>query len=179
MKYLTSAAIVGLFPGLLSAQSLTPVANTAASTTSVPATTTTSAYFYTQPGIAEDCDKYYEVQAGDHCAVIEADNNITHEQFIEWNPAVGDDCSALWEYYSVCVHVPGAPLTTPTPGNPQPQMPGITEDCTKFHRVKAGDICYDINQTYGITLAQFREWNSEVDAACSNLWNGYYVCVGV
>ncbi|KAL4940878.1 hypothetical protein BDV06DRAFT_213139 [Aspergillus oleicola] len=77
----------------------------------------------------------------------------------------GDRCgtiAASHDYY-ICVHFSGATTTTqPTtpesidePSGPTPQMPRI------------------------ITFEQVRRWNTQVDAACSNLWLGYYVCVGV
>ncbi|GKZ35782.1 hypothetical protein AbraIFM66950_006577 [Aspergillus brasiliensis] len=96
------------------------------------------------------------------------------------------DCTNLWLDYYVCVHVPGATTTTPAapdptndPSGPTPQLPGIVEDCKSFHLVKDGGNCYSISSDAGITLAQLRQWNTEIDAACNNLWLGYYVCIGV
>lgn len=96
------------------------------------------------------------------------------------------DCSNLWLDYYVCVHVPGTTTTAPAapdptndPSGPTPQLPGIVEDCKSFHLVKDGDNCYSISSDAGITLAQLRQWNTELDAACNNLWLGYYVCIGV
>jgi hypothetical protein len=31
----------------------------------------------------------------------------------------------------------------------------------------------------GVTLAQFRSWNTQIDESCTNLWVDYYVCIGV
>ena len=94
------------------------------------------------------------------------------------------DCSNLWLDYYVCVHVPGATTTTsstpePTSTLPQPQMPGIVSNCKTFYKVKPGDDCYSIETAAGITLAEFRSWNTQIDASCSNLWVDYYVCTGV
>lgn len=58
-------------------------------------------------------------------------------------------------------------------------MPGIVSNCKSFHKVQSGDSCYTIDQAAGITLDQFLLWNPTVNAGCSNLWLGYYVCVGV
>jgi hypothetical protein len=58
-------------------------------------------------------------------------------------------------------------------------MPGIVSNCKKYHLINDGDSCWSIYTAAGSTLAQFRSWNTQVDAACSNLWLGYYVCVGV
>ena len=80
----------------------------------------------------------------------------------------------MLDYY-VCVHTPGAPGDH----GPQPQMPNLAPNCKKYHKVSTGEGCYKINKDAGITLDQFRKWNPTVDARCSNLWAGYYVCVGV
>lgn len=101
-------------------------------------------------------------------------------------------CDNLWLGYYVCVGAtvtPTAPttkaptlttptLTTPTPTGPSPQMPSIVSSCNKFYQVRSGDGCWAIEQTNGISAAQFQSWNPFVDANCANLWLGYYVCVG-
>lgn len=96
------------------------------------------------------------------------------------------ECTNLWLDYYVCVHVPGAATTTqapsqPTqaPSGPTPQMPGIVGNCKSYHQVKSGDSCWSIYTDAGITLAQFRSYNKQIDSNCSNLWLGYYVCTGV
>jgi hypothetical protein len=58
-------------------------------------------------------------------------------------------------------------------------MPGIVNNCKTFHLIQSGDSCWSIYTEAGITFEQFRTWNTQVDAACSNLWLGYYVCVSV
>ncbi|KAL4877047.1 hypothetical protein BJY04DRAFT_231176 [Aspergillus karnatakaensis] len=153
-------------------------------TTSATATTTASPFEPTQPGIAPNCDKFHLVASGDQCDTIAAKYSITEAQFKEWNTDIDEECSNLWLDYYVCVHVPGAPTVTttstppePTPTGPQPQMPGIISSCKEFYEVQSGDSCWAINEQAGITLAQFREWNKEINAACTNLWVGYYVCV--
>ncbi|RJE19225.1 LysM domain protein [Aspergillus sclerotialis] len=137
----------------------------------------------TQPGIAENCDEYHKVVSGDQCVTIESKYQISDSQFSKWNPYINDDCTNLWLDYYVCVHVPGAsttsPQPTPTPNGPRPQMPNITKDCKKFHKVQSGEGCYAIEQENNITPDQFLKWNPYVDATCTNLWAGYYVCVGV
>ncbi|KAK8012877.1 LysM domain-containing protein [Apiospora marii] len=72
-----------------------------------------------------------------------------------------------------------SPTTTtgaPAPSN-SPAMPGLADDCDKFYKVASGDTCDAIAKKNSITVAQFRSWNSLVDANCSNLWLDYYVCV--
>ncbi|KAJ5686461.1 hypothetical protein N7536_009080 [Penicillium majusculum] len=148
----------------------------ATTTTSAAPTPTDSGKTPTQSGIAENCDKFHKVVSGDQCDSIQAEYKITHKQFIDWNPAINSDCTNLQLDYNVCVHIPGA---TNTHG-PTPQMPNLSSDCKTYHKVADGESCPAIQkEAGGITLAQFRKWNPTIDAKCSNLWSGYYVCTGV
>ncbi|PYH37474.1 uncharacterized protein BO87DRAFT_404513 [Aspergillus neoniger CBS 115656] len=138
------------------------------------------------PGIVDNCDEYYKVASGDNCETISKSYGISTAQFKSWNIKVNDDCSNLWLDYYVCVHTPGTTTTTtaapdPTndPSSPTPQLPGIVENCKSFHLIKDGENCWSISNEAGISLAQLREWNTELNAACDNLWLGYYVCIGV
>jgi len=91
---------------------------------------------------------------------------------------------------NVCIGVeddgsslPGPLPPTPTPHVPAPWpypvMSGVTEDCTKFHKIVEGDICIGIIEKYGVDFNKFMGWNSGVNPDCKNLWVGYFVCVGV
>ncbi|KAJ5647451.1 hypothetical protein N7490_003823 [Penicillium lividum] len=137
----------------------------------------------TMPGIADNCDGFHKVSSGDQCNTIATQYGISESQFKSWNSQVNNDCTNLWLDYYVCVHVPGATTTSqapePTASGPTPQMPGIVSNCKNYHLIKDGDSCWSIDTAAGITLAQFRTWNTQIDATCSNLWLGYYVCVGV
>jgi hypothetical protein len=68
-------------------------------------------------------------------------------------------------YYS-CVGVPGA--ATP--------MPGIVSNCSRFYQVVSGDNCEVIATKNSITVANFKRWNTYIDAACTNLWANALVC---
>ncbi|KAJ6127734.1 hypothetical protein N7471_008951 [Penicillium samsonianum] len=127
------------------------------------------------PYINDNCDKYHKAISGDQCDTIETNNQITDKQFRSWNPAIDDKCSNLVLVLFVCFHVPNASSTH----GPMLQMPSLDQKCKKYHKVGDGEGCYQINQDAGITLSQFRKWNPTVDAQCSNLWAGYYVCTGV
>lgn len=180
----------------------TPPATSPPATTSTPPTTSTTSSLPntpTQPGLVANCNKFYRVSSGDTCEVIEAKYGISPAQLLSWNPSIsagelfpsapiGDtslthvpDCNNLWLDYFVCVGVPGATTTAPPPvqTGPQPQMPAIVSNCRKFRLVQAGDSCWTIDSAEGISLAQFLSWNPYVDSQCNNLWQGYYVCVGV
>lgn len=58
-------------------------------------------------------------------------------------------------------------------------MPGVVSNCVDYHLVVEGDDCEVVDAEYGITEAELLSWNTEVDALCNNLWEGYYICVGV
>ncbi|OJJ66126.1 hypothetical protein ASPBRDRAFT_211716 [Aspergillus brasiliensis CBS 101740] len=152
-------------------------------TTATTTTSSSSSYEPTQPGVPSNCDKFHLVASGDQCDTIESQYGISDDQFKAWNPSIDSSCSNLWLDYYVCVHVPGATTTSstpqPTPTGFQPQMPGIVSNCKTFYKVQEGDSCYSIDTAAGITLAQFRSWNTEIDSTCTNLWVDYYVCTGV
>ncbi|PLN78617.1 hypothetical protein BDW42DRAFT_140380 [Aspergillus taichungensis] len=67
----------------------------------------------TQPGIATPCSKYYAAVSGDTCIGITSQYpNLTVSKFMEWNPAVGNDCTNLLAGYYYCVEVPAAGAAT-------------------------------------------------------------------
>ncbi|KAL1844415.1 hypothetical protein VTK73DRAFT_2594 [Phialemonium thermophilum] len=170
-----------------------PTTTTTTTTRSQPPTTTapttspstTPSNAPTMPGVAPDCDRFYKVRSGDQCDTIASRNGITVAQLRSWNAEINDACSNLWLDYYICVHVPGAApppsattTTAPAPSN-SPTMPGVAPNCDRFHKIQSGDQCDAIARTYGITVAQLRSWNTQIDAACSNLWLDYYICVHV
>lgn len=60
----------------------------------------------TQPSTASNCNRWYTVKSGDACHSIESTFRITHRQFIDWNPAVSNDClTNFWPKYAYCVGV--------------------------------------------------------------------------
>ncbi|OQE13220.1 hypothetical protein PENFLA_c052G03443 [Penicillium flavigenum] len=181
--------------GTATDDSSSTTSTTAASTTTTQSPTTTEtapSNSPTMPGIVGNCDGFYKVSSGDQCNTIATKYGISEAQLKSWNSQINDstsftfpnECTNFWLDYYVCVHVPGAtttsaPSQTPEPSGPTPQMPGIVSNCKSFHLIKDGDNCWSINTDARITLTQFRAWNTQIDAACSNLWLGYYVCVGV
>lgn len=144
-----------------------------------------------QAGMTSNCNTFYIVKSGDECGAIAASKGISLTDFYTWNPAVGNTCSALWLDTYVCVNVIGGktststtrPATTTTSaGNgiatPTPFQTGMYANCKKFHLVVSGDECGLIATAAGITLANFYQWNPTV-GACTSLWLGYYVCIGI
>ncbi|KAG5656816.1 hypothetical protein KAF25_010369 [Fusarium avenaceum] len=60
-----------------------------------------------QPGMVDNCDKFYFVKERDNCLKVSAEFGISFDQFKEWNPTVGDECLNLWADVNVCVHTIG------------------------------------------------------------------------
>ncbi|GIK02896.1 hypothetical protein Aspvir_006959 [Aspergillus viridinutans] len=141
----------------------------------------------TQTGIISTCNIFYKAVGGDTCSKVVAKyGTFTLDQFLSWNPAVGADCSGLWLGYYYCIGVPGTPTQPITPTTtagctsaPTPTRPGAICACNKWHMVVGGNTCDSIQRQYGISAANFNQWNPQVGTSCSTLWLGYYVCVGV
>jgi hypothetical protein len=61
------------------------------------------------------------------------------------------------------------PPTTTTPTGPTPTMPGTADNCDGFYKVSSGDLCSSIAQKHGVTVAQLRGWNSEINTGKSSI----------
>lgn len=158
-------------------------------TTFETTTTTTSAaepeVTPIMPGAAENCNRYYKIRSGDTCDAVASRNGITVSQLKSWNTEINDSCSNLWLDYYVCTGISGAtaPPSTTTSGPPEstvsPIMPGADANCDRYYKIESGDTCDAVASKNGITVAQLKTWNTEINAACSNLWLDYYVCTRV
>ncbi|KAL9941389.1 hypothetical protein D7B24_004411 [Verticillium nonalfalfae] len=150
------------------------------------------------------CSWWLDNNGSTSCQDILDKNWIDLATFYRWNPSVKSDCSGLATGRSYCVEAfgqpePGitttaaatttqAPTTTVVPttttaaGNgietPTPVHNGIVVNCNKFYLVKGGDTCAVIAQTHLIRTAEVVSWNG-LNAACTNLWEDTYACVGV
>ncbi|ETS76495.1 hypothetical protein PFICI_11882 [Pestalotiopsis fici W106-1] len=60
---------------------------------------------------------------------------------------------------------------------PAATVSGTTAECEQWYVVQSGDTCSTIDAQYGITLEEFRAWNTYVDSACDNIWPDYAYCV--
>ncbi|KAI1119968.1 LysM domain-containing protein [Nemania abortiva] len=146
-----------------------------------------------QPGMVDNCDAFYFVPKDSSCQGIATANGITLQQFLTWNPLVGDTCSGLWANAYVCISIIGSepstvPTATPTPtptnpGNgittPLPTQPDIVDNCDKFYFVNTNESCDIVASKNGITTAQLQAWNKAVGATCSGLWANAYACVSI
>jgi hypothetical protein len=105
---------------------------------------TTAAPVATQPGIIDTCTKWYRADNGEDCDTIVQIfmETFTKDLFLQWNPAVGSDCTGLIVDDFYCVGIPETPTTSasptsksPLPTNgvgPQPEQPGIPSECTEY-----------------------------------------------
>jgi len=57
------------------------------------------------PKIISDCDEFHLVEEDEICATIANDYGITLDDFLKWNPVVGEKCDGLWKDAYVCVGV--------------------------------------------------------------------------
>ncbi|KAI2789429.1 hypothetical protein POX_d04917 [Penicillium oxalicum] len=186
-------------PSPSAANATTNASNSAA----IPSTEDNHSPSPIEPGVISGCNSYHAVVSGDSCQSIAAEAHIDMADFVKWNPNVGPGCASLWLGYYVCTGVitqttpevivdPVPSLTVPTPlaaaiapsstpvaaSPPSPLQNGISNQCDHYYMVKAGDNCYSISAAEGVSLSDFYTWNPSVGNDCSNLWQGYYVCIG-
>lgn len=125
-------------------------------------------------GQPDSCNGWHTVVSGDTCATIPTKYGISQDKFMEWNPAVSADCTQnFWLGYAYCVRVRST-------GPEGPVHEGQPENCNAWHTIAEGDTCATVPGKYGISQAQFMEWNPAVSADCTqNFWLGYAYCVGI
>ncbi|KEY74070.1 hypothetical protein S7711_02659 [Stachybotrys chartarum IBT 7711] len=84
----------------------TSSSSTTASTGGISSTTSPEVPENTQPGTIEHCRRFHLVGENDGaCDGIIALYGLRRDDFFEWNPEVGDNCTALWLGYYVCIGV--------------------------------------------------------------------------
>lgn len=83
-----------------------PVSTTSSSSSTKSVPVVTSPPGPTMTGEPPNCNNWYLIKDGDSCGTVEAAYGITHEQFLEWNPAVSSDCATnFWLGEAYCVGV--------------------------------------------------------------------------
>ncbi|CAK7243242.1 MAG: hypothetical protein STHCBS139747_004755 [Sporothrix thermara] len=131
-----------------------------------------------QPGTETNCTSYHLVVSGDTCAAIESAAGITSAEFMAWNTGINAECTNLELNYYVCIGTAASGSGSGAGSSaPSPLQPGTEDDCTAYHLVVSGDTCSAIESSAGITSAQFAAWNTGVNAECTNIELGYYVCI--
>ncbi|KAI0203160.1 hypothetical protein F4808DRAFT_449427 [Astrocystis sublimbata] len=141
---------------------------TGTTTTKAPTTTPTAGPpGPTHSGQPTNCNRWHVVEDGDGCDTIEAEYDITPDQFFAWNPAVSKDCLTnfwLGSAYCVGVGVGGGGGSTPTkttdnPSVPTPTLPSpmqegnAADDCNAYAQAQDGD-CFWGTYWYCIGVAE-------------------------
>lgn len=118
---------------------------------------------------------------GYNCDSMTRDFSITIDQLTTWNPWLGSNCNVglyanlgYSDKRAICIGVnasaptgsatapPSAsstPTGTETTASMGPMQTGVVAGCQQFYTVQSGDTCYAIWTTFGISNAQFYEWN--------------------
>ncbi|KFY72525.1 hypothetical protein V499_07338 [Pseudogymnoascus sp. VKM F-103] len=160
----------------------------ATTSTAVPPTTTKPSNGVTtpepvQPGMVDNCNRFYKVKNGDTCTTIASSVGVTIAQLASWNTQIGGTaCTGIWADYNICTGVIGGTPTSPGNGiaTPTPVQPGMVTNCNKFYKVKAGDTCVTIASSASVTVAQLATWNTQIGGtACTGMWADYNICTGV
>lgn len=84
----------------------------------------------TQNGLIKSCTKFYFAKSGDTCdKIVGTYGTFSFADFLNWNPAVGKDCSSLLAGTHYCVGIPGTPTVKPTAPTTEPTAgPSPTQD---------------------------------------------------
>jgi hypothetical protein len=158
----------------------------------------------TQSGQPASCTNWYLPGAKDTCGrVIAQFSGVDADEFLAWNPALGEDCGGLYAGWWVCVgvrttrvydpdvitedvtsvEVPTATSfaspTWPTipPYVPEPTHADTVAGCLQYAKAEAEDTCHDFADGGMLTEAQFFELNPGLDGNCEGLWANYYYCI--
>lgn len=145
---------------------------TFASTTNNPQSASLIRRDWSCPALIQGCTKSYLVTSGT-CDSVAAANNITPDKFYELNPSLNrPSCNNMYSGCSYCVEKGTTPPACPKDYNAQ---------CTKFHEVKSGDICWAIvQQNSPLTINQLFAWNPAIhNPACDNLVPTCKYCISV
>ncbi|CAE6441256.1 unnamed protein product [Rhizoctonia solani] len=136
----------------------------------------------------------YTVKSGDTCDSIVASRpmDISLAQLLTWNSFINPWCTNLVAGTTICIRTPGgafspnstidAPIptgtliTTATPA-PTGTAPGAPTNCGRWYIVSAGETCNTVILSQGITMADFRAANPQINNDCTNLWADTAYCV--
>ncbi|KAI0857961.1 hypothetical protein F4860DRAFT_487726 [Xylaria cubensis] len=123
------------------------------------------------PNITDYCIEYQIPPPGYDCLSFAAQAGIEPAQFVEWNPAVGSDCSRFLPGLQYCVAVYHY------------RQPGFTSNCNQFavaNDTNWADLpCQIIETKYGLSHGRFVAWNPAVLSNCTGMYPGYDYCVSI
>ncbi|KAG9123024.1 hypothetical protein FRC07_000344 [Ceratobasidium sp. 392] len=116
--------------------------------------------------------KTYTVKSGDTCQAIAVAQTVGTNDLISINR--NNICvSAPGGYFTpkpVGSAIPtGTLITTATPA-PTGTAPGAPTNCGRWYIVQPGETCNTIILSQGITMADFKAANPQINADCTNLW---------
>ncbi|CAM1502565.1 Fc.00g073410.m01.CDS01 [Cosmosporella sp. VM-42] len=156
----------------------------------------------TQAGQPKNCNDWHKVMSGETCQSIAntfGPPEMTVKKFLEWNSALRDDCSGLYNGWYVCIGVrtggnwtagdPSTP-TIPTPVDytktttsvdfgwtPSPTHSGQPENCSAWYQAKKGETCKKMTDPGFVSEENFFKWNPVLKNKCDAMEEGYWYCI--
>ena len=162
----------------------TTIAGLAPTPTAAYANNTMTPPGATAPGTTLECGLWYKAQSGDTCSVISIAHNILVDLFELINPSIDSGCDNITPGLYYCVqpvmgwNTTASNITTATIASPPAPTPhGTIGVCYEWYVPQANDTCSIIEASFGITFAQFVQWNPDIDSYCYNLMTGVAYCV--
>ena len=122
----------------------------------------------TQPNFASSCNKWYTVKSGDSCFSVETEFNISHTDFLKWNPDVSDDClTNFWVNYSYCIGIDSTMTSKPSPTTSKSSSSSIKVTSTTSKGVSTSDTSIQASSTYSIRnpVTSFNISSTSVDTS--------------
>lgn len=113
-----------LVPGLYYCVWPTAEWNLTATSNGTTTMTTVSAPGPTASGASSSCYRWYVVQSGDNCQLIEQEYGVTLAQLQAWNPSINDNCTNLLADDAYCVEGQVASTGVATVAPPGPTISG-------------------------------------------------------
>ncbi|KAK6542502.1 hypothetical protein TWF694_006454 [Orbilia ellipsospora] len=202
LKAASIRIIYALFFTVISIISFTNAQNGTPTTSTAAATSPIVTPSPIQSGQPDNCIGWRYVFPTDTCDNLVtrfAQYGLTPETLIEWNPAIGPNCTGLIPKYFICVRLTdsdvavSAPATTPsvaptstTPTStittPSPIQSGQPSNCVGWAFVRPTDDCDSLIKRYYsatyITRELLLEWNPAIAPNCT-LTRGTFVCVQI
>jgi len=161
----------------------------------------------TQAGQPSYCSNWHLVSGQDDCAsiVFKYKTWMSYEDFMAWNPAVGTDCTGLFQNTWVCVEIyPQTTLVIDVPATigindtippyvtyspePLPQVDPYFAPVPSHGPMPANCIAFELGGKPGVcgallearpemVLEKFFSWNPVLDKNCANVRADNYYCV--
>ncbi|KAK1488016.1 LysM domain-containing protein [Colletotrichum tamarilloi] len=176
-------AAAGVLPGLVSAGSVLSRRAVDCAFSTAPSKSDTCTTFASSWGLS--VDDLQKLNPGITCPALDTSKSycvigtVTNDP--EPTTTTSQSTTPITSITSKTSTTTTSSSTTTTAAAPSnsPTMPGLAANCDGFYKVSSGDSCDAISSKYGISTAQFKSWNTEINADCTNLWLDYYVCVHV